>query len=148
MPAEVRSAVEPYIDHWLHLLPTWVHELAIKYDPENGNSALMGSQPQYRIAHLTITGWFLKADDDDRESTIVHEFLHAPLHPLTDWTKDLIERLTGDDERLADWLRSEWQERLEAATCDLEKAVQRTAARSDLVGLGGLEGPQREKRPA
>lgn len=126
VPDEVRATVEPILDRWLHLLPTWVHELAVKYDPSNDNNALMGSEPHYRRAHLTVTGWFFRADADERDATIVHEFCHVPLHPLTDWTRDLIERLAGDDERLAGWLRSEWQERVEAATCDMERAVRRT----------------------
>lgn len=126
VPPEVRAALEPIVLHWLHLLPTWVHELVVKYDPENGNNALMGTELAYRRAHLTVTGWFLRSDAADRDSTIRHEFCHSALHPLTDWTKDLIHRLAGDDQRLSEWLLSEWQERLEAATCDIEMALRRT----------------------
>lgn len=124
-PPELRAVVEPLILQHAHLLPTWIHELCVKYEAENGNCALMGTEHEYRRAHLTLTGNFLKADADERWQTIRHEFLHVPLHPLTSWTKDLIHRLAGDDDRLRDWLLSEWQERLEAAVCDLEHALRR-----------------------
>jgi hypothetical protein len=123
VPSEVRSALDPLIQKHLHLMPGWVTEICVTFDPSSDNCMEMGTEPEYRRAHLTVTGYWLRADVHERDSTVRHEFCHTILHPLTDWTKDLIERLAGEDERLSDWLRSEWQYRLEGATCDLERAV-------------------------
>lgn len=129
VPPEIQSLLASIIRTEEHILPTWIHEIAVHWEPENSHAALMSTNKPYRIAHLTVTGRWLNDLPDERAETIRHEFLHVPLGPLTDWTKDLIERLVGeDDERLNEWLLKEWQERLEGATCDLEFAFRRERA--------------------
>lgn len=122
-PRELRSAVEPLLDRWLHLLPTWCHSLVVAYDSECDDVANCLAEHEYRGARITIGGNWLRQPTYERESIIVHELLHVPLVVLTEWTKDLVHRLVGDDERLRDWLLSEWQERFEAVTCDLEHSI-------------------------
>lgn len=126
VPPEIRNAVDGVIRRWLHLLPTWCHDLYVMYDASSANMAEAGSDPEYRRADLVIGPHWLKDTPDGREETVRHEFCHVPLHPLTAWTKAMIDRLAGDDERLSGWLLSEWQERLEATTCDVEMALRKT----------------------
>ena len=122
VPEEVRASVEPYIRRWEHLAPTWIHDLRVAWDPK-GDGASMSTHHEYRYARIEVTGKFLDMPAYERDDAVRHEFLHIPLAPLTNWTKDLIERLAKDDERLRDWLHSEWRERLEAAVVDLEFAT-------------------------
>lgn len=126
VPAEIERAVNPIVQRWLHLLPTWCHDLYVMYDAASINMGEMGSDHEYRRATLVIGPEWLKEHEVGRDEVVRHEFCHVPLHPLTAWTKAMIDRLAADDERLAEWLRSEWQERLEAATCDVEMALRRT----------------------
>lgn len=126
VPPEIQTAAEPMIRRWLHLLPTWCHDLYVMYDAASGNIAEMGSDHEYRRATLVIGPEWLKDHPGGRHEAVRHEFCHVPLHPLTAWTKAMIDRLAAEDERLAAWLLSEWQERIEGATCDVEMALRRT----------------------
>lgn len=124
VPPEVWDAVEPLLLRHVALVPTWCHEVRVFWDSSDGEtSAKCGADYEYRVARVTICGGFFDYGPAGRDEAIRHEFLHIPLCPLTDWTRDLIHRLTGDDTRLRDWLLSEWRERLEGAVCDLEKAT-------------------------
>lgn len=126
VPPEIREAVEPHVERWAFVLPGWVHELGISYDPNSANCAETKGDIAYRRAHIYVGPHFVQNEGPDREEIIRHELAHVVLHPLTDWTKDIVSRLAGDDERLAEWLREEWRQRLEGATCDIEAALLRT----------------------
>ena len=123
-PPEIRAAVEPLIERWRHIIPTWCHSLWIAYNADTDNCMECEAHPEYRWAKIHVGGSWLRQPGHERESAVVHELVHIPLKVLTDWTKDLVFRLSGDDERLRDWLLSEWQERLEGVTCDLERTMQ------------------------
>lgn len=125
IPSEVRTAAEPHIEAWAHLLPGWCHELGVRFVADEENAASAKGDMPYRRATIYLGPHWLDSNNADREEVIRHEICHVALSPLTDWTKDLIERLAGEDERLAAWLREEWRHRLEGATCDLEDAFRR-----------------------
>lgn len=127
VPQEIRDSILPHIRRWEHLVPTWIHDLRVAWEPEGVYSMLNSSYHEYRYARITVCGNWLTAAYDERDDAVRHELLHITLHPMTDWTKDLIERLGDGDERLQGWLLSEWQERLEAAVCDLEHATREFA---------------------
>lgn len=123
VPPEIWDAVEPLLFQFAYLVPTWCHQVNVFYSAECQNSAECKAFYEYRNAQVVIGAPFLRGPHGDRVETIRHEFLHLPIAPMTDWTKDLIHRLAGEDERLRDWLLSEWRERFEGAVCDLEKAT-------------------------
>ncbi len=125
VPDEIHYAVDSIIGELAYVLPTWLHEIAVHFDPDQENAATMYADKPYRIAHLTVSGGWLRADKRERVEMIRHEFVHIVLSPMTNWVKDLVPRLVVDDDRLKDWLLEEWRERLEGATCDFEVSLRR-----------------------
>jgi len=123
LPPEIKTVLEPILRAYLHILPTWMHELIVRYDAADQNAATMNIDQEYRRATLTVTGQWLLQFPGDREENIRHELSHILVGPLTEWTKDLIDRLAKDDERLSEWLKKEWQLILEGVTTDVQMAL-------------------------
>lgn len=125
VPQEIKDALEPVIIAQSYVLPTWCQEIAVHFDPEQESAASMYANKPYRIAHLTVSGGWLRAAEKERIDMVRHEFVHVVLSIMTNWTKDTLNRLITDDKRLLDWLLDEWGERLEGATCDFEVSLRR-----------------------
>lgn len=131
-PAELRAVVEPLVHLHMALMPTWVHELCVYYAPLEANAAAtMGADPEYRRAKLTITGDFFNASDEDRQQMMLHEFIHLPVSPLTNFTHALIDKL--EDEQLKLYLRDHWRQCMEGMVCDFEKIIADMHARIGLI---------------
>ncbi len=129
VPSEIREAVDPLLRRHASLVPTWCHEVVVFYDAENGDDvANVRVLHPYRFAQVTICPPWLRQTAEDREQAIRHELIHIPLAPMTDFVKDLIERMGGEDGRFCEWVQDQWRERFEGAVCDLERAVQQIAA--------------------
>ncbi len=129
VPIEIKEILEPIILDQLDLIPTWVHELVVKWDADHEYSAFISSEPEYRIVRVSVTGNWLDADTKERVEIIRHEFCHIPIHALSNWVKDLIYRLVPDDEVFRDWLLKEHRLLLEGSICDIELMLRR--ARGD-----------------
>lgn len=122
VPPEVREAAEPIVTAHIGWLPTWAHELVVRWQVEDGDAiAYADSDIGARRARLSLTPSWLNYDEADRTDAIQHEFVHFLLHPLTDWTKSLVEHHMPEE--LQEWMRSEWQERLEGVTCDVARVL-------------------------
>jgi hypothetical protein len=127
VPAEVRAALEPMLDRWTGLLPTWLHDLVVDYSATEQAGMLMGVEFHYRRANLIVTGQWLTCPPEEREEMLRHELSHIILGPLQDIALDIVRRLTDEDDALADYLRQEVMNRVEGVTCDMSHAIFQTA---------------------
>jgi hypothetical protein len=101
MPAEHRRAAEPLVAKHGHLLPLWCAHLSIRYSSDGGDTAravaYMEPEYEYRQCRLIITPNFLTDTPANRERTIIHEFIHAPLAPIRRYLGDLLDTYVEDE---------------------------------------------------
>jgi hypothetical protein len=88
LPKHISKVVAPLVEQHRDLLPTWCHSLSIVMTNEPCRAACE-SRPEYRGAQLQIGSLFMNDPDDERENTIVHEFIHVTLSPLDQLAYDL-----------------------------------------------------------
>ena len=105
--------LEPFVTRYLDILPPWCHTLKIlparTDDPDGGEPPdfrmAMAADYKYRHAKLFVDADFLTMRDEEREQTVVHEFVHVLNAPLIDFTDQLIaileEKAPGAKEMLA-----------------------------------------------
>lgn len=120
IPPEIRGAVEPILTRHLHQLPRWVLEVWVtfKTQSETGDLASMNTLPEYRRANLTLFPGFLTDNAREREDTIVHEFLHVHIQPMSSAFHALAE-VCGASEDAKKLAREAWRVAMEGAVSDL-----------------------------
>lgn len=121
-PNEIRTAVEPLIRRWEHLLPTWVHFVMVAYDQADSGSMTNRTYPEYRFAKLWVNAGWLTCTPEERSDLVRHEFLHLPIAPLFHLGHDLIDTLV-QDEACRKTLHEQWRVAHEGAITDLEYAL-------------------------
>lgn len=122
VPGEIWESLDELLDQYRWLIPTWCHDLYVRYEPECPNVAETSIMYRYRKATIVLGNRWIHEDADYRERTLVHELIHIQLGPMVEWTKLLIDRLAGDD---AGRIIEEFNERHEASTTDLDFAIRK-----------------------
>jgi len=125
MPLEITTAVAPFVNRYLDLLPAWCHTLEIRLetDAESDSDVSMTSNYRYRVAQMRVLPNFLLCSDFDREQTIVHEFAHVLGAPLVDYIDAVVALLKKKDPDTADMLRTLQESGEEAATEDISTVL-------------------------
>jgi hypothetical protein len=122
LPREIRAALEPYVMRYLDILPPWCHTLFVcaEKDPKEKAEtyASMKTDYRYRRARMVITPVFLEGTDEEREQTIIHEFVHVLNAPMVDFNDQLIELVKQNDPDLSKLLETLQEGGMEAATED------------------------------
>jgi hypothetical protein len=91
LPKHISKVVMPLVEKHRELLPTWCHSLSIVMTNDPCRAACE-SRPEYRGAQLHIGAYFMNDPDDERENTIVHEFIHVTLSPLDQMAYELVPK--------------------------------------------------------
>lgn len=133
IPKEVRRVIEPIIGLYLDLLPPWCQTLKIlptrvesdeDAEPIDYRMA-MAADYKYRQAKLFVATDFLTMHDEERERTLIHEFVHVLNAPLVDFTDQLIailEEKAPDAKAMMETLQ---EAGMEAATEDMASLLWR-----------------------
>ena len=121
-PAEYRAEVLGYIRRHAHILPTWCHEIVVRYAIDKELSGACEATPQYRFARLFIANGYPQQSPAEREDTVVHELTHVPLWPMMERGRELIEQLYDGDEAGKEDQLKQWEKIYEGVTCDLTVA--------------------------
>jgi len=123
LPREVRAVVEPYVVRYLDILPPWCHTLFVgeEKDPKEKAEtyASIKADYRYRRARMAITPTFLEGTDEEREQTVVHEFVHVLNAPMVDFQDQLIELVKENEPDLSKLLETLQEAGMEAATEDM-----------------------------
>jgi len=104
IPPEVREAVEPHIDRWLHICPGWVNMVTVIFDanPDLESALATMTQPEYRCSDLFIFPRFMLLDDGSRSEEVLHEFCHLHLSPISQFITTVLESVEIGGE-LKEW---------------------------------------------
>lgn len=124
-PPEVRSALEPMLERWGALLPTWCQDFIISYD--GTRDAQMAATINYRNrwAILRVTGLWLDNPPAERENSLRHELVHILLEPMDSVMRRIIEDTIPKDTPLAELCDSVFTDGMEAAVEDMARAIGR-----------------------
>lgn len=122
VPAEIRAALEPYLQQWSHLAPTWCHQVIIAWDPNNTTDALRATAAEeYRWVRITAAPGFLGEAPTERSNAVIHELVHG----LTDPLCEMLDRLIGQAPKPQRALLREQKRRaMEGVVCDITRAIE------------------------
>jgi hypothetical protein len=131
-PPEVQDAIGPLIERWNWLLPHWTYNLLVSFH-ENGEekhsvTLETGGRAEYREAVLKVYAWFFMLGPEERETAVVHEFLHLPWAPYTDAVDALVVRAYHDNEDARHLCLGNLRDRLESAVQDLAWSLTRRSS--------------------
>lgn len=126
VPDEVRALAEPMVQRWRHVVPTWCHELTVRWDETPNNDAdtiaTMEARPSYRDATLTIGPLWLRESDAGRDGTIRHELAHLCTQALDDVFVRLLKQIKKEHPAMYADFSEQWHQALEGTTCDIAAA--------------------------
>lgn len=136
LPPEIRQVVEPYVMRYLDVLPDWCIRLKVlsasSADPEDGDLndcvMAMAAEYKYRKAKLFVHTDFLNMRPDERELTVIHEFVHVLNAPLVDFTDQLITIVDNKAPDAKEMLEVLQGAGMEAATEDTATLIWRLTA--------------------
>ena len=133
LPREIRTVLGPYVDRYLDLLPPWCHTLkilpigaAIEDDGDLSECVMaMAADYKYRRAKLFVDTDFLSMQDEEREQTVVHEFVHVLNAPFIDFADQLIAILEEKSPGAKEMLEVLQEVGMEAMTEDVAMVLWR-----------------------
>ena len=100
IPQDVRVIVDIHLQKWMGLLPTWVQEFIVRYDPKQPGRMAAKINYSNRWAMLVVTADWIGEVVEEREAALVHEFIHVNLEPLAAPICRIIEDLTEKESKL------------------------------------------------
>lgn len=123
VPPELRSALQPLLDEFKYLVPTWCHTVNISNSTEAKEEELACAQvlPEYRQAFICFSPLWIEAREDLRRDAVLHEILHISIEPMRQVLIDLLDS-TYDDDR-AGAAHEQWRKAFEGTVCDLSRAL-------------------------
>lgn len=124
VPDMARQIIEPLIDRYEALFPTWAQLIYVHYgNAGDGNSATIECRCDYsyRFFSMTFDPGFLAQSEEEHRTQIIHEILHASSSVLADWARDAIKRLVPESEapKFQETLIEELRQRHESFVQDL-----------------------------
>lgn len=118
VPHDIRAALQPLLERWAWLLPTWVHGVVVYYDANDSGSMHCSPAQEYREFKLTVCAGWLVAEQEVREELVRHELLHTVVQPLPDMVTDLIDSFVPEAQRA--YFYEQRRMAMEGVVCDLE----------------------------
>lgn len=126
VPRSVRSEVEPHIERFAPLLPSWVERLHVNFAQDDEEViASVSVRHEYRTMRVTVTPLFLTLDQHMQAITLLHEFIHSSQGPMMACFENLMESMIEEDTPVAAWIDEEWRKAIESSTTDLEFGIAR-----------------------
>lgn len=128
IPGFILPDLKRYFDPRECLIPAWCTRVFIGWQGGDAdNKCVMDCDVRYcyRWARITVYGRWTNQPDSYKPHAVTHELLHITLDPLYGWALDKIKGLCGDDGQLADTLKQDASERIEAITEDIAEITER-----------------------
>ena len=126
LPPELEKWAKPVLEELPFMIPGWIEELSIRYDPADKN--LMFTRMCYRLRWCSIyfTGHSLAASETERRLTLIHELVHVLLCPFIDTTAMAVKAMPKKTRPIFETL---FHDHLEAAAEDTARAFLRAHQR-------------------
>lgn len=124
-----KMEIERLLQKWLWLVPAWCHILYVNlWDSQGDNCekiADVKTNYDYRNIDLSLYTCWLDRDDERKESALVHELVHSFTAIVADHARNSFDTLCpkADAEKFNQHLQLELQQRYEASTEDLARAI-------------------------
>lgn len=129
VPKEVKEAIAPHLKRWWPLLPTWVQDFRIQYDPTGDAGMEVTVNYCARWVLLKIPGlWLAEENEKERDTILCHEFCHIALEPVVSVTRRVIEDLSPEGSQQRELVDSVYRDGMEAAVEDLARGLGRLIA--------------------
>ena len=124
VPDMARGIIEPLIDRYSALLPTWAQLIYVHWgDAGDGKGATIEciANYSYRFFSMTFDPSFLPQREDEHRTQVIHEILHASSCVMADWARDTINRIVPESEapKFRESLLEELRQRHESFVQDL-----------------------------
>ena len=97
IPDALLPTVQQRINRVKQLFPLWVNKLTVRYDHDKEDLAKALPQYEYRAMTVVLHPPFF--DDDDWESTLVHEVWHGIFRPYVQAVDRIVEKFVPEDSR-------------------------------------------------
>jgi hypothetical protein len=137
VPLEVIEVVDPLLDRWQFLLPTWSHELLIGWNKANkGVQMEICTNLEYRWCLLTVFPAFLESTPAGRDEALRHEMIHALIEPLNILVHDLLQLAKGPGHK---FLENQRERAIESTVCDLTRAIGNAYGIGTILGTRSAE---------
>ena len=121
-PPHVWEEWRPIAEEMRPLLPRWIEEVLITFQPEELGTLESQTQEEYRYLILLIDAGVSKLAPEQRRRWVLHEYLHAHIEGLTDANRDLVHAL-DPPEPVRKLSKEQWRRALERTTNDLENVL-------------------------
>lgn len=126
IPPEVATVLEPIIERWKFLLPTWCQDLRIEWKPDlDGDIAETSIHYANRWAVIRVAAPWLDGEPADRETVIIHEMIHVTMEPLQRAAFTTVDTLTEKDSPAYRLAERQIRDGTEAVAEDLARAMYR-----------------------
>jgi hypothetical protein len=89
--------VKTRLDFYSHVLPAWLEEIRVYYDPDNEDGVLYVKQYfSRRFIKFYVCGGYANVPFDERDEVILHEIAHIFIGPMADIMETYKEVLITD----------------------------------------------------
>lgn len=124
VPAEIRDAIDPILREHIWILPTYIHEIYVRFTKENDLNATLSTHinEEYRKLVFYIHPPWLLSGVSVRTKNVRHEFVHALVDPLHTVAHQLVDAASFE-EKTKTWAREEIRLAVERSTCDVEHMI-------------------------
>jgi hypothetical protein len=95
IPESLLPLVQLRVEQVAHLFPLWCSKVVVSYGYSQDNVLSIDVQYEYRAVVLNIHPPFF--EDDDPQSSLIHEIGHSLLKPLVHFGERIIEHFVEDD---------------------------------------------------
>lgn len=127
-PPDLRPIVEPVLNRWIGLVPTWCQEFIVRYDHrQDGRMATITDYPSRWVVLIVTPGW-VGCVEAERENALVHELVHAGVEPLVSAARRVMENATDEGSPIRNMAAALLEDGMEASVEDLARAIVRVAA--------------------
>lgn len=127
VPPEVRDLLAPLFERWLWIAPAWCHEIEVSWhEPEEDESdAILAIWPsvEYRRGEIAVFPKWLSETKRSRERAVVHELVHLLVAPMTEFYDDVLDRLTGRQAKLAEYVKAQHAKAFESVVVDMTRVL-------------------------
>jgi len=122
-PKDLKEVIEPLVNKWRPLIPSWCEYLGIVYAPKRDSVLSCGTVYRNRYATLYVTGAWFQEDQDEREIALIHEFTHILQSPFDDVANRIVQDAFKEDSPASEFAKSMLLDSSEATVEDIANAI-------------------------
>lgn len=120
-----REQLEPVVEIARKVLPSWVVDMVIRYNPRLDAIAKVNCNPEYRNLIVQIGDQWFSESDSNRRIHLLHEFSHGLISSVSKVYVGLLEAYTEDGSPQRKWGEETMRIAEETVVSDLSRVFDR-----------------------